>query len=199
MDCEGAFPLFVLMVKFRHEKAILSALSGKGYESYLPLARQIHIYSGRVRSADVPLFPTYVFARFDPLHRLPILMTPGVFGIVGNRDGPLAVDEEEFRSIRLLGNSRLHPEHAPFGQRGDPVLVIAGPLAGATGTLLSVKNRQRLILSITLLQRSLSVEVDASAVQRLKSPEGASSARTLEVSILHEPPAVCLANPCAHI
>jgi transcription antitermination factor NusG len=164
MNVEETLPLFALMVKTRHEKYIAAALSGKGYKGYVPLQRQLREYSGRRRTVDLPVFPGYVFARFDPHIRLPVLTIPGVFSIVGNHAGPLAVDEGEFASVWLACKSAMDMEEHPFGEPGRRVIVIDGPLTGVTGTIITRKNRTRLILSITIMQRAMSVEVDVRTV-----------------------------------
>ena len=162
---EVALPWFALQVKFRHEKTVSQVLRGKGYTEYLPLYRGRH-HSGRCfQDVDLPLFPTYVFCRFDPLRRLPILMTHGVFSIVGTSSGPLPVDEEELDSVRHLIGSGLHAEPWPFLRVGDPVCVEEGVLRGMHGTLQRFKNEYRLVISVTLLQRSVAVEIDRAYVR----------------------------------
>ena len=159
------FPWFALQVKFRHEKIVSHALRGKGYTEYLPLYRRRHHSGGRFQDVDLPLFPTYVFCRFDPLHRLPILSTPGVFSIVGTSREPLAVDEEELGSVQRLLASGLHAEPWPFLEVGDDVYVEEGSLRGTHGILQRIKNEYRLVISITLLQRSVAVEIDRACVR----------------------------------
>jgi transcription antitermination factor NusG len=161
----GVFPWFALQVKFRHEKTVSQALRGKGYTEYLPLYRGRHHSGGRFQDVDLPLFPTYVFCRFDPLRRLPILTTPGVFSIVGTRSEPLMVDEEELGTVRRLITFGSHAEPWPFLQVGDPVYVEEGPLRGTHGILQRFKNEYRLVISISLLQRSVAIEIDRSCVR----------------------------------
>ena len=162
---DAVLPWFALQVKFRHEKTVSQALRGKGYTEYLPLCRGRHRSGGRFQDVDLPLFPTYVFCRFDPLRRLPILMTPGVFSIVGTSSEPLPVDEEELGAVRRLIASGLHAEPWPFLQVGDPVYVEEGSLRGTHGILQRFKNKYRLVISITLLQRSVAVEIDRACVR----------------------------------
>lgn len=172
-----ALPWFALQVKFRHEKTVSQILRGKGYAEYLLLYRGRH-HSGRCfQDVDLPLFPTYVFCRFDPLRRLPILMTHGVFSIVGTSSGPLPVDEEELDTVRRLIASGLHAEPWPFLQVGDPVYVEEGVLRGTHGTLQRFKKDEyRLVISVTLLQRSVAVEIDRAWVRPLTPGRGRDSA-----------------------
>jgi len=68
---------YALRVKSNFERTTIAMLSGKGFETYLPLYRQPRRWSDRTTVTELPLFPGYVFARFDVNCRLPILTTPG--------------------------------------------------------------------------------------------------------------------------
>jgi transcription antitermination factor NusG len=122
---------------------------------------------------ELPLFPGYVFCRFDPLDRLPILSIPGVVDIVGVRRVPLAVDENEIAALQTTVNSGLPRQPWPFLQIGHKVRIEHGPLCGVEGILLRFSGRDRLVLSLTLLQRSVAVQVDESWVQPSASLAGA--------------------------
>lgn len=163
-----SYPWFAIKVKSRHEKQVAAALRGKGYNEFLPLYRHPYRTAERVRYADLPLFPTYVFGRFDPSYRLPILTIPGVFSIVGIGNVPLPVDEAEIRGIQALTEARLAVTPWPFTEVGDRVWIEFGPLAGIEGTLVRLKNECRLVISVTLLRRSVSVEVDRECVRPIQ-------------------------------
>lgn len=169
MSCDdGCAQWYALMVKSRHEKWVAAALRGKGYTEYLPLYRKVERYSGHTKTVYLPLFPNYVFSRFDPHHRLPILTIPGVFCVVQNGHTPSPVDEHEIAQIKLLCEWSQDVCPWPFGEPGTPVSVVDGPLTGVTGTLIAFKSRNRLIVSISLLQRAVSIEIDADMVRPLR-------------------------------
>jgi transcription antitermination factor NusG len=136
-------------------------LDAKGYRQYLPLYRKISRWSDRIKTADVPLFAGYVFASFDPDRRLPILTIPGVIQIVGN-DKPQAIPEEELRSIQQAVASGLHVEPWPIPKVGDVVRISAGALSGLEGVLIEVRSRHRLVVSLSLLNRAIAVQIDRS-------------------------------------
>ena len=70
-------PWYAVQVQSRLTSLAFDTLCGKGYETYLPLYRSERRWSDRVKKLDLPLFPGYLFSRFDVLHRLPVLTTPG--------------------------------------------------------------------------------------------------------------------------
>jgi transcription antitermination factor NusG len=114
---------YALQVKYRHEKAVALVLRGKGYEEFLPLYRSHHRSARRTKEVELPLFPTYVFCRFDPQRRLPILQTPGVFSVISAGSALLRVDEDELAAVRTMLASRLPFEPCPYLELGDEVYV----------------------------------------------------------------------------
>jgi transcription antitermination factor NusG len=170
------FPWFALQVRTRQEASVAQQLNGQGYEKFLPLYKLRKRWSDRIKEVNTPLFPGYLFCRFNPQDRLPILKTPGVIQIVGFNNGPTAVDEAEIRSIQTLVTAGVPHQPWPFLAAGDRVRIESGPLLGLEGILIDVKRSHRLVLSVTLLQRSVAVEIDSALITaisptRLRQPE----------------------------
>jgi len=158
---------YALYVRSRHEKVVESGLRGKGYSAFSPFYRTKRKRVDRIAEVDVPLFPGYVFCYFDSNTRLPILMTPGVVGVVGPGKRPEPVDDAEIASIRTLALSGHPVQPWPFLRSGQRIRLQAGPLAGAEGIFLRVKDDYHLVVSITLLQRAVSVVIERDAVAPL--------------------------------
>jgi transcription antitermination factor NusG len=156
---------YAIRVRSNQEKHVAASLAGKGLECFLPSYHKVSRWTDRVKKIELPLFAGYVFSRFDAARRLPVLSTPGVFQILGNVNGPLPVDEAELEAIRRLTTSGRPVLPWPDLQAGDAVVVEHGPLAGARGILLRVKDECRLVASLTLLQRSVAVELNCDAVR----------------------------------
>src|SRR5579863_3428490 len=174
------FPWFALQVRTRNEAGVAEQLSGQGYERFLPLYKVRKRWSDRIKEVNAPLFPGYLFCRFNPQDRLPILKTPGVIQIVGFNNGPTAVDEAEIRSIQTLVTAGVPHQPWPFLAAGDRVRIESGPLLGLEGILIDVKRSHRLVLSVTLLQRSVAVEIDSALITavsptRPRQPEKSNS------------------------
>jgi len=159
---------FALLVKPRHEKAVAAALRGKGYTEYLPLYEARHRSAGHLRKAQLPLFPMYVFCRFDPVNRLPILTIPGVFSIVASGTEPAPLDDREIEVMQTVVRSGLRIDPCPYVEIGEMVEIVNGPLRGLSGLILNSKGEQRLIVSVTLLRRSISIEIDRPSVKPLR-------------------------------
>ena len=160
----GAHRWYALYVRSRHEKTVENSLRGKGYSVFSPSYRTKRKRIDRIAEIEVALFPGYVFCSFDANTRLPILMTPGVVGVVGRGSRPEPVDEIEIASMRTLALSGRSVQPWPFLESGQRIWLHSGPLAGAEGIFLRVKDEDRLVVSITLLQRAVSVVIEKEAV-----------------------------------
>src|SRR5216684_1011727 len=75
-------PWFALQVRARHEMGVAQHLCSRGYDWFLPLYKCRKRWSDRMKEVETPLFPGYLFCRFDPQERLPILTSPGVIQVV---------------------------------------------------------------------------------------------------------------------
>ena len=152
---------FAIAVKPRHEKTVAHVLDTKGYETFLPLYKHRSQRASRLRHFELPLFPGYVFSRFDLFKRLPVIITPGVSRILGVGPYPTPVDPVEIASLRTTLDKAVSAEALPFLQAGNKVRIREGPLRGVEGIIVLVRGKPRIVLSATLLQRSVLVEVDS--------------------------------------
>ena len=165
MDIENApqknLSWYAIRMRSKFERVAAAALAGKGYEEFLPLCRSRRKWSDRSKELDVPLFPGYLFCRFDVQERLlPILTTPGVVSIVGAGKVPVPIPDEEIAAIQTVVRSGLRARPWPHLVAGSRVVIEKGPLTGIEGVTLDAEKRFRLIVSIPLLQRSVAVEIE---------------------------------------
>ncbi|MEO8097289.1 MAG: transcription termination/antitermination NusG family protein [Acidobacteriota bacterium] len=158
MECSNE-KWFALQVSSRREAQVASQIRAKGYTEFCPSYVDRELSRGK-HDQILPLFPGYVFCRMDMHKRiLPVLTTPGVFGIVSAGRTPLSLDDSEIDAIqKAVASGRIEPY--PQLAVGQAVEMIRGPLAGCEGQIVRVKNSWRLVISVTLLQRSVAVEVN---------------------------------------
>src|SRR5580692_8376723 len=162
-------PWFALRVRSKHEQVASLHLRSRGFEEFSPSYKVERQWSDRKRTTDQSLFPGYVFCRLNAQDRLPVLTVPGVVGIVGFGDGPTIIPEDEVARVRAMLNCGLVVMPWPFLKIGEAVLIERGPLAGVEGLLLEVKGKYRIVVSINLLQRSVSSEIDRAWVRPVKA------------------------------
>jgi transcription antitermination factor NusG len=167
---------FALQVRTRWENSTVVLLSGKGYQTLLPTYQTKKRWNGRLRQLNAPLFPGYVFCQFDALNRLPILVTPGVIAVVGRGRVPVPVDDAEIAAIQTVVSSGLRAEPWPYLEIGQKIRVESGALNGLEGVLTNFKGNHRIVVSVSLLRRSVALEIDRTCV----SPLGSARASALE-------------------
>jgi transcription antitermination factor NusG len=153
-------PWFAVHVSSQHERLAIQVLQHKEYETFLPLYKVRRRWSDRFKIIEAPLFPGYIFCRIDPRNQLAVLTTPGVVQIVGFGKAPAPVEESEIAALRAIVNYELPAKPWPYLREGQRVRIEYGPLTGVEGILLKFKNQHRLVASVTLLQRSVAVELD---------------------------------------
>jgi transcription antitermination factor NusG len=161
VNCGLRMAWFALRVRSRSETIAATFLQGSGFEWFLPSYRCRKRWSDRIKELDSPLFPGYLFCRFDAQDRLSVLKTPGVISIVGMGNTPIAVDEGEIVGLRKLVSSGVPRQPWPYARVGQRVRIEHGALRGLEGILLDFRGVHRVVLSLTLLQRSVAAEIDS--------------------------------------
>jgi transcription antitermination factor NusG len=156
---------FAVKVRARSEDLVAQFLRAKGYDCLLPTYPERRRYSDRLKEVQSPLFPGYVFCRFDPFYRLPIITTPMVHEVVSFGRMPCAVGEEEVLAIQQIITSKSLARPWPYLKAGQKVRIEDGPLKGVEGLLVSERGHDRLVVSVHLLQRSLAIEIERYSVR----------------------------------
>jgi transcription antitermination factor NusG len=176
---------FALQVRTRWESSTAVLLSGKGYEAFLPTYKTRKRWNGRIREISAPLFTGYVFCRFDALKRLPVLVTPGVISVVSRGRVPLPMDDSEIAAIQTVVSSGLRAEPWPYLKIGQRIRIERDVLAGLEGILVNFKGSHRIIVSVSLLHRSVALEIDRSCVRSV-SPSKATVVDPMTSHLLQE-------------
>jgi transcription antitermination factor NusG len=143
-----------------HEKRVAEHCQVRDIESFLPVYQSTRRWrNGCTVNLERPLFPGYVFVRVNQQHRVRVLDLPGVVSIVGTARQPAPLPDADIEALRN-GIHRVNAEPRAYLQAGDRAKIRNGPLAGMTGILVRKKNNLRVILTLELIMKSISVEVD---------------------------------------
>ncbi len=173
-DClpAGLLPLLsrsaewhAVYVRHQHERAVAHHLQQLEFHVFLPLFREVRLWSDRRKRLSRPLFPCYVFFSGGLDRRLQILNTPGVCSLVMCAGKVAVIPACEMEPIGrvVLSNAAVAPH--PFLRAGDRVRVRGGPLAGLEGLVARVKDSTRIVFSVETLCQSIAVEVDESMLE----------------------------------
>ncbi|MEI9812398.1 MAG: transcription termination/antitermination NusG family protein [Acidobacteriota bacterium] len=155
---------YTLRVRARSEKAVAELLAAKEVEHFLPCCEELRPYSDRVRRVSIAAFPGYVFCRFALSARVFVLDTPGVSGLVGAANVPEPIEDSVIESLKIAFSQPGRASVVPHLRSGEMVRVLCGPMSGASGILLRSKGKDRVVISVDLLQRSVAVELDGASV-----------------------------------
>ena len=158
---------YAAYVKHQHEKNAAHLLQRKGVEVFLPQQKVIHRWKDLNKTLYLPLFPGYLFFHSNLQDKLEIVGTPGIFYVLESAGRASAIPRHEIESIRRVTESGVQAHAHPFLASGDQVEICSGPLSGVIGMLTRCKNQYRVVLNVELLQRAVSIEVDATSVKRI--------------------------------
>jgi transcription antitermination factor NusG len=133
-------------------------------ETFLPTIRQLSQWTDRQKEVEVPLFAGYCFAKFSLTDRLRVLQSQGVVRVIGSGGRPEPIPDGEIDSLRKLISASNDYVCCPYLKEGMTVEVIRGPLQGVKGRLVREARACRLVVSISLIQRAVTIEIDAASV-----------------------------------
>ena len=156
-----------LQTRPRHEKIVAQRLEERGVTTFLPLVTEVHRWSDRKKSVQMPLFSCYVFAKFVPNRsdRLRVLRVDGVFGLVGASGEGTPIPDAQIDAVRSLVETELPWSSHPFLKIGQRVRIRSGALDGMEGILVSRNGDRTLVISVEAIQRSLAVRVEGYEVE----------------------------------
>ena len=173
---------YAVQVRPKHERIVARLLAERGYETFLPMGRSRRRWSDRIKEIEIPLFQGYLFSRIDSRAPAPVVTVPAVIRIVGVGNLPIAIEESEIVALRTLTAARPWTEPWPFAPVGQRVRINSGPLTGVEGTVVHSTAGRRLIVSVSLLQRAVAVDIeqaDVTVIPAIHRPIAAASAHVV--------------------
>jgi transcriptional antiterminator NusG len=153
---------YAILTKARHEKRVAAQFEEKRVCTFLPILNQIHKWSDRRKKVEVPMFSCYAFVRMVQTveERLKVLRTPGVLSFVGSERQGTPIPDEQIESLRTAISENIPCFPHPFIRAGKRVRIRGGSLDGVEGILMPQGRDQKLVISVELLQRSVSIRVE---------------------------------------
>ena len=161
---------YAVHARSRHENVVYEGLRKKVIETFLPRVQVMSRRKDRRKIILAPLLPGYVFVRSDlnPYHYWDIIKTYGVVRIVGTKEKPVPVKEEEILSLKTLDGTDRTVRNQAYMKKGNTIMIMEGPFKGLTGFYVRHKGQSdKVVVSIELLQRSLAVEIEDWAIDKI--------------------------------
>jgi transcription antitermination factor NusG len=175
---------YAVYTRHQHETSVMNRLAERGMETFLPMYVVVHRWKDRNKHISLPLFPCYVFLRFEPQQHSQVITTSGVIFMLTMAGRPAPIPNIQIDAIRRTVASHLQVEPHPFLRCGDWVRVKSGPLCDVEGILVRRKGSYRLVLSAELLEKSVAVEVDAFSVEPIQRRTGINALNPVQLSMV---------------
>jgi transcription antitermination factor NusG len=158
---------YAVQTRSRHEKMVARQLEGQGFITFLPLASELRQWSDRRKVVEMPLFPGYTFVRmmYQPAERLRALTAEGVVSFVGVHGQGVPIPDKQIEDIQSLLAAKVPFESCPFLKVGQRVRICSGSLNGTEGILVGHESDQLLVISVELIQRSVSIRLQGYEVE----------------------------------
>jgi transcription antitermination factor NusG len=170
VGCDFAYqdiPWYAAYTCPRHEKYVAQQLIRREIGSFLPLYSTVRRWKDRRKRIDLPLFPGYVFVQMTEHNRLEILRLPGVVQLVSFQGKPAVIAPTEIGALRRGTTGAVVVQPHPYLKEGRRVRIINGPMAGTEGIFVRRKHQARLVISISLIQRSVAMEISEADVEAI--------------------------------
>ncbi len=168
---ENSFKWYALHTRSHFEQKVYDGLRGKSVEAFLPRIQVISRRKDRRKEIMIPMLPGYVFVRsnLEVEEYWKIIKTVGIVRMVGFKGKVIPAKEEEISSLMILDGTNRTVKNRAYMQKGDRVMIMEGPLKGLVGFYLRHRNRtDRIVISIELLHRSLTVEIEDWALEKVE-------------------------------
>ena len=146
--------------KPRHEKSVSSQFTEKGIDSYLPLVRQKHRWSDRMKWVEIPIFKSYIFAYVELKDNLEVLQTRGVNHIVKFQNKIAVIPDSQITNLKKMIEGGFDPLPSDYFVIGDEVEVIGGLLRGMNGIVSRTNSEDKLIIKIDAIQHAVAVQIE---------------------------------------
>ncbi len=155
----------VAYTKPRHEKKSAEVLKSSGVDVFLPLQKQLKVWSDRKKWVESPLFPGYLFVNISDDDYFKVLNSYGIVKYIFFNQKPAVVKDDVIDSIQKLMSDEINScvEIKDIELIiGEEFCINKGPLKGLKGKLLNFKGKNKIAIEIECMKKAVLVEVDKS-------------------------------------
>tara|TARA_R110001583_G_scaffold8896_2_gene41991 strand:- start:43352 stop:43897 length:546 start_codon:yes stop_codon:yes gene_type:complete len=163
---------YALYTRSRSEKKLYSELEKKGIEAYLPLKKELRVWSDRKKWVETPLFNSYVFVKVSDREYYDAVNSYWAVRYVCFESGAVPIPDSQIESLKLfLEDTKRDVELTQSSmKKGDHLEVTLGPLKGVRGELLQLRGQHRIVLRFISLGCCVHADISMDEVKRLRTP-----------------------------
>ncbi|MCL2072417.1 MAG: UpxY family transcription antiterminator [Marinilabiliaceae bacterium] len=161
MDTTDIQKWFALYTKPKSEKKIFSELTESGIEAYLPLRKELRLWSDRKKWIDVPIISSYIFVRVSQLEYRKVFEVKNIVGYVSYKGKAVVIPDMEMEIMKRAVENKLEfsVEKGKL-QKGKKIKFTSGPFMGLSGEITEIKGVKKLYLRIKNVGFTLIANID---------------------------------------
>lgn len=168
---EALSPNWIVVNTHPHQESLaLNNLERQGYRIYCPMVAKRVRHARKVQDVVRPMFSSYVFVAHDAQGQLwrPILSTFGVRSVVRGGDAPTLLDGTVITALKAREVDGVVRRPDTALEIGQSVRVTGGPLDGLIGEVLEMREKDRVLVLLSLLNQQTKVLVTSEALHPLR-------------------------------
>ncbi|CAH0166364.1 Transcription antitermination protein RfaH [Pedobacter sp. Bi27] len=159
---------YPVYTRSRAEKKANEELNRKGIQTYLPLKKAVKHWSDRKKIVEEPLIKSYLFVYISAREYAEVLMTNGVARFIYFSSQVASIPDQQIHDLKLLLATDADLELIDYDIKpGESVLIKAGPFKGIIAELVSLQNKQRIILRLQNMGYSININTSIAFVEPL--------------------------------
>ena len=161
MKNDTTYHWFALYTRSRAEKSVSEELRKNGFDTYLPMRRELRYWSDRKKWVEAPIINSYVFVHIRMEDYRRVLESKGVVRYVSHNGKAVVIPDNEIDAMKRTVSSNMTFNVEPSDIRQGQIITIAsGPLKGITGEVLEVHGTKKFYMRISHIGYTLVVTLD---------------------------------------
>lgn len=152
---------FAVRTRFKWEKKVTENLQQASIETYLPLYEKVKRYEKVIKRTTLPLIPNYLFVKIVKDEYATVFKQEGVMGFLHNHGNLNAIPEQEIEILRRF-NGEWEDLEVIEGkwEKGTPVKIVSGPLAGYEGRVVEEQGKHKVFITLDTIGHTVKVVID---------------------------------------
>jgi len=157
---------YPVYTRSRAEKKAYEELLRKGISAYLPLKKTLKQWSDRKKIVEEPLIKSYLFVHISVKQQAEVLMTNGIarFLYFSGKIASMPTQQIDHLKLLLATDSDLKVFDYQI-KPGQKVIIKAGPFKDMIAEMVSVHNKQRIVLRLDTIGYSIDINTSTAFVE----------------------------------
>ncbi|PWS26419.1 antitermination protein NusG [Pedobacter yonginense] len=158
---------YPVYTRSRAEKKAYDELLRKDIIAYLPLKKTLKQWSDRKKIVKEPLIKSYLFVYISAKEHAEVLMTNGIARFIYFSGNIASLPDKQIQDLKLLLATEDDLEVFDFAiKTGEKVIIKAGPFKGMLAELVSIHNKQRIILRLQNMGYAIEINTSMGFIEK---------------------------------